>query len=329
MQIGLGMTISGFGYRSSPSGVLASLFPAAYQVLQFEFGLLYGSTPKATAGNTATTVVSLSGAITGTPVPIWVTSTNSATVGSGATFSVSYDGGSTQAMTGVTPTAGVPVALTGAGAGLSVAFTAGTGVSGNSWKATCVGIEDQTGNNNDAAQATSSLQPIVTVGVNGKPGLLFDGVDDFMTSALALPAPGTTPWCGAMVARRPTTAAGNARMVADSVDNGGLLLTAATDIRLYNGGTFGPTATGLPTNTWGAIDWKFSNSASDRIQTGSGAVASGAGAGNSAPSGMRISPNAAVSNIEVLAVMYAPDSGFSPATFRAAVTARYGASVNV
>lgn len=310
-----------------PSTTFAMAFPAAYQVLQFDQGLLYGGTPKATAGNTATTIVSLSGVITGAAVPIWVTSTNSATVGSGATFSVSFDGGSTQAMTGVTPTAGTPVALTGAGLGMSIALTAGTGVSGNSWKATCAGLDDLAGNGNDASQFAAAKQPIVTVGVNGKPGLLFDGVDDTMSAPLQLPVPGTTPWCGAMVMRRPTTQAANDRLVNDNSDRGALLLTAATSIRLYNQGTFGPTATGLPTNTWGAVDWMFSNSASDRIQTGSGAVATGAGAGNDAPSNMNF--GGAPTNVEVLMVMYAPASGFSPATFRAAVTAIYGAGVAV
>jgi len=230
-------------------------------------------------------------------------------------------------MTGVTPTAGVSIALTGAGAGLNIAFTAGTSVSGNSWKATCAGIDDQAGNGNDATQFTLASQPIVTVGVNGKPGLLFDGADDIMPSVLQLPVPGTTPWCGAMVMRRPTTQAANDRLVNDNSDRGGLLLTAATSIRLYNGGTFGPTATGLPTNTWGAVDWMFSFSASDRIHTGSGAVASGTGAGNDAPSNMNIS--GAPTNVEVLMVMYAPASSFDPATFRAAVTTTYGGSVAV
>lgn len=325
----------GSGISAYPAGTIAPVtsfaaeFPAAYQVLQFEFGLLYGSVPKATAGNTSTTVVSLSGVIAGVPVPVWVTSTNSASIGAGATFSVSYDGGATQAMTGVTPSVGVPVALTGAGDGLSIAFTAGTSVNANSWRATCAGIDDQTGNGYDATQFTIGLQPVVTVGVNGKPGLLFDGADDRLPSTLNLPAPGTTPWCGAMVARRPTTAAGNARMVSSNVDDAALLLTAATSIRLYNGGAFGPTATGLPTNTWGAIDWMFSNSANDRIQTGSGAVASGAGAGNTAPTNMSLVGSAAPANIEVVGIMYAPASGFTPAAFRAAVTAIYGATVNV
>lgn len=311
-----------------PSG-FAAAFPAAYQVLQFEFGLLYGSVPKATAGNTSTTIPSLSGVIAGVPVPIWIVATNSASIGSGATFAIYYDGGVTPAMAGVTPTAGVPVALTGAGLGMSVTFTMGTSVNTNSWRATCAGITDQSDNNKDSVQATIAKQPVVTVGVNGKPGLLFDGADDTLLSALALPVPGTTPWCGGIVMRRPTTTAGNTRLVASSTDDGAVLFTAATSMRLYNSGTLGPTATGLPTNTWGAVDFLFSNSASDNIQTGSGTRVSGAGAGNAATNNHALSGSAAPANIEVLAAVYAPASGFDFATFRAAVTAIYGAGVAV
>lgn len=301
-----------YNWPSVFDGNFAALFPGSYQVVQTDLpgALLYGSTPVATTGNTSTTIVSLSGVLSTVAVPIWVKSTNSASIGAGATFNVYYDGaGTTPAMTGITPTAGTPVALTGAGASMSITFTAGTSVNGNSWKATCAGLVDQSGNMLDYTQLDITAQPIVTAGVNGKPGILGDGVNDVLASACSLPAPGTTPWCGFLVARRPTTAAANARMVGDSSDSADLILSAATSIRLFNGGTFGPTATGLPTNTWGAIDFKYSNSASDYIQTGSGAVASGAGAGNFASSGRQV--GAAPANIEFLMLGYAPASVFN------------------
>ncbi len=323
---------SGAAPAPAPSG-FAAVFPTAYQILQFDLGLLYGSVPKPTAGNTATTIPSLSGVIAGVPVPIWIVATNSASIGSGATFAIYYDGGVTPAMSGVTPTAGTPVALTGAGLGMSVTFTAGTSVTANSWKATCAGIVDQSGNNKDSlckdnVAGEIAAQPIVTVGLNGKPGLLFDGVANQLSSLLALPAPGTTPWCGGIVVRRPTTAAANARMLSGVGDNGSLIFTGPTDIRLYNGGAFGPTGTGLATNTWGAVDFKFSNSANDYIQCGSGPQVLGAGALNAVPTGMSII-GTGYANVEILAVLYAPASGWSSSTFRSMVTTLHGGSVNV
>lgn len=309
----------------------ASLFTSSLQVYQTDIGLLYGGVFLATAGNTATTVVALSGVISGVSVPIWIKSTNSASVGSGASFNVYYDGtGTAPAMTGLTPSPGVPIALTGAGLGLSIIFTAGTGVNNNTWKATCAGLTDQSGNFNDYSQLTPSKQPVITTGLNGKPGILFDGVDDILVSTLALPVPGTTPYCGFLVARRPTVAAAANRMIANNTaDVVDLILDGPTNIHLFNGGTFGPTGTGLPTNTWGAIDFKYSNSAADYIQTGSGPVVSGAGAGNSAGSSQSISGTAVPANIEVLAGGFVPATAFSSANFRAFTTSEYGASVNV
>ena len=163
----------------------ASLFPGAFQAVQTDIGLTYGGILRATTGNTATTVVSLTGNTAGVAVPIWVKSTNSGAVGSGATFSIYYDGaGTVAAMTGLVPVVGTPIPLTDAGTGVSLTWTAGSGVFNNTWKATCAGLADQSGNGLHYTQLLAASQPILSTGLNGKPGLLFDGVDDQFQSTL-------------------------------------------------------------------------------------------------------------------------------------------------
>ncbi len=318
-------------WPASFNGSFASLFPGAFQIVQSNIGILYGSTPLASAGNTSTTIVALSGVITGTPVPVWIKATNSNIVGLsiGPTFDIYYDGAFVLAgMSGVTPISGVPIPLTGAGAGLSLTWTAGTSVASDTWKATAASWIDQSGNLKDYTMATLSRQPIVTAVVNGSPGLLFDAVDDLMVSTCNCPVPGTTPWVGFHVFRRPTANAGLTRIISDSGDGARLLAVAATTIRLSNQGTAGPTAAGLPTNTWGAVDYLYSNSASDYIRTGSGVAAFGlADVSNAASVGRQLS-SPIPTGVEIMMTGYAPASAFNAAAFRAAVAAVYGPTVN-
>lgn len=179
--------------RSPPtgkfSGNFASILSGAYQVIQSDLGLTYGSTPLANSTNTSTTVLSLTGSLSTAPVPIWFKATNSAAVGAGAQFNVYYDGtGTTPAMTGVTPSVGVAVPLTGAATGLSNTWAAGNGVANDIWKATSAANADQSGNGVHATQGTLGAQPVIGIGVNGRVSLIFDGIDDFMTSTFgALP----------------------------------------------------------------------------------------------------------------------------------------------
>jgi hypothetical protein len=181
------------------NGNFASLFTpgTVLQSVQTDLGLTYGGTPLATAGNTSTTVLTLSGTLTTVPVPIWAKATNTLAIGAGATFSVYYDGlGVTPAMTGVTPTAGVGVALTGAATGLTLTWAAGTSVNNDSWKATCSALADQSGNGFHYTMAILSQQPLIAAGNNGFAQLSFDGVNDCLQSTGPnLPLPGTTPSC--------------------------------------------------------------------------------------------------------------------------------------
>lgn len=315
---------------ASFAGNFASLFPGAYGVWQTDSGFTYGGTPLVTSGNTSTTVLTLTGSLATVPVPILAKATNTLAIGAGATFNIYYDDGTTPAMTGITPAVNTPVALTGAGAGLFLAWAAGTSVTNNSWKATCAALADQTANGNAHAQATASLQPVVTVGLNGKPGLLFDGVDDLLDAAtLNLPAPSVTPWSAFLVFRLASfTAFANPRILSG--------ISSSVDILFGNGSAggsnifasgFGPTSPKPSSNAiYYALDFSFTNSTADYLRVGNSAAVTGVSSGSSAPTGRRIGGGGATfSNMELLMIAYAPPQ--SATAWRAAVNSAAGYGV--
>lgn len=301
--------------------------PGAYQISEFDICMLYGSTPLPSPGNTSTTIVSLAGLPAGVPVPIWIKATNTASIGSGATFSIYFDGaGVMPAMTGVTPSVGAPIALTGAGDGMFVRFSAGTSVTNNTWKATCAVATDISTNGFDYQQTTLAKQPIVTSGLNGCVGL-YTSYLDAMTSSCSLPAPGTTPWVGAHVWRRPNAVSSAAQLVGDSSVLCRLLAwTAPPGVLLSSADTSGPVGASPAQNTWCAVDYRYGFSSSDYIRVGSNAPSVGLAGPNYA------SPNrcfGSTEGLEMLMVGYWPASAFNAAVFRATAAAKYGALVNV
>lgn len=305
------------------NGNFASLFPGAFQSVQTDLGLTYGGI--LLASGSAPPAVGLSGATSAVAKPIKITTTAGA-VGV-ASYTLYLDGGTTPAQTGTTAAS---VAITNL-PGLSVTFPTGPYVGDEIYLATCSALADQSGNAKDYSQATASLQPVITPGVNGFLGLLFDGVDDFLNSSLVLPAPGVTPGCFFAVGRQVSWAA-NKFVLANSAAgvNGGYQfrsngVTPQLQILSSAGGTLSGT---LAVGTFGAITGQFGNAASDYIRAGSGAAATGS-AGSAASTGMNIGGRSTqFSNFEFLALVFAP--GAVPETaVRASVTAKYGASVNV
>lgn len=249
------------------NGNFASLFPGAYQSLQADLGLTYGGVPLANAGNTATTVLSLTGALPTVPVPIWARATNSLAIGAGATFSIYYDGtGTTPAMIGVNPAVGVPVALTGAATGLSVAWAAGTSVNGNTWKATCAALADQTPNAKNMSQAIAAKQPVVGLDASNNLELQFDGVDDELNGLLTLPAPGTTPWAMFGVVRHDTWAASDV-LISPSVGTGLYSNGVTPQVTLFNGSGAANNG-GAPLMAWVDYEAMLQNTAADSLKLG-------------------------------------------------------------
>ncbi len=323
------MTISGFGYRTNVAVLFASILTTAAQVCQTDLGLTYGATPKAATGNTSTTVLSSTGNPSGAYVPIRVKSTNSANIGSGATFSVSYDGGSTFPLTGLTPTAGVPIALTGAGAGVSLSWAAGTSVNNDTWDETASAWADQSGNARHYTQATVTKQPIITVGLNGFVGLLFDGADDYFSSSFSPVAPATTPLSSFLVYRLYTYTASGTLIggTGGSFGPGGVIQSpSGGGVIMFNNAP-GPGSSNLALNTWGVLTEYSTGSTSDALQVGAGdTVHTAASAGNNTDPGKTIGGGPAGLNsakIEVLAIGY--QAGVLPGGLRAACLAKYGA----
>lgn len=316
------------GSSASFSGAFASLFPGAYQVVQSDRGLTYGGTPAATAGNTSTTVVTLTGALATVPVPIRIECIVGGVIGDlSSEFSVSLDGGFSTSQIISLPTAGVPVALTGAASGLSVTFSAGTCSLTDSWNATCSGLADQSGNGFHYAQASAALQPIITPGLNGKPGLQFNNTrNTFLSSPCVLPAPGTTPWLICSV------------FTMTAISNFGRIFTDGTLMGLIANNTlasvlqYGPSGLGaaapITLNSPVAMDTKFSNSAADYLTVGASAPLVTGPAGNAASALRMIGGNAGYANVDVYALIYVPLSVFN-AAWRAVVPGFYGGTVAV
>lgn len=263
--------------RKSPSGFngnFASLFPGAFAVWQSDRGLSYGGALLATAGNTSTTTLTLSGTILGQYVPIWVKATsNSPGLG---TFDIYYDGAfATPAMSGVVPTVGVPVALTGAGAGLSITWALGSTVTNDTWKATYSALADQSGNGKTAIQATASQQPLVAMGLNGKVAIGFDAVNDLLTSTLNLVAPSITNFSIYTILAAP---AGGTQPIYMGISSAPTLVGPVGNVRQYDGALVN--AGTMAANTYTRIYAEFTGSTSDSLKVGANAAVTGASSGN-------------------------------------------------
>jgi hypothetical protein len=194
--------------------------------------------------------------------------------------------------------------------------------------------DDQVGTNH-YTQATAGTRPTVGVGPNSFPEIIFDGVDDFLNCALDLPAPGTTPTFVWAVYRIISAPAGNAPIVGGDRTTGCFVYSPAgsKSTNQYNG-TVTNSNSGSAGSNYVRGEFLFSNSASDYSKAGSTVVLSGTPAGNQDPGASRNlgggSGNTAL-NVGLLALVHlnnAPSTG-QKAAADAAVTAKYGASVNV
>lgn len=306
----------GINAASGPgfNGNFASIFPGALQIIQTDLGLTYGGTPF--AAGTTPPVVTSTGALTAKPVPILAKCTNAAAIGSGAQFSIYYDGtGTTPAMTGVTPAVGTPIALTGVGAGLSWTWAAGTAALNNTWTATGTVSADQTSNHLDAAQATATRQPIVGIGLNGRVHLQSDGVDDYLQSNLALPNPTITPTYIYGVVRDDSWISGRG-ICGPTTNFAGRIMQLTGTNNLIQGG-FGNVgnAVATTTGTWNRLkSYVTGSSATALLQVGS-TVAAGADDGHQNTActafnlfGERVTTFAACSWLLFVALPYLPSA---------------------
>jgi len=309
---------------SAFSGNFATLFPGAYQVVQTDLGLTYGGTMLASALNTGTTVVTLTGTLSGSPVPIWVGGNNNAAVGSGANFSVFYDGaGVTEAQNITPPSAGTPVALTGAGTGLFASWSAGNGAAGDVYKATCAALADQSGAAKHYSQATASKQPVFGIGLNGKVSLIHSGSS--LVSLLNLPAPATTAYYTAAVFRQLSWGANLTMWGRTSGLGETVFQTTSTPTLSSYSGTAVANG-GAAIGTWVDAELKRSNNAADTHKFGT--TTATASSGNNATTGMEIGSATGTNfgNIELLLLVHTPNLPDWVA-FRAAVNSAAGYGV--
>lgn len=331
---GIGGRVSGRRMLNSPvlpsagfSGNFADLFPGAYQVVQTDRGLTYSGTPLPTAANTSTTALTLTGTLATTPVPILVKAENTLAIGAGATFSISYDGGATQAMTGVNPTAGVPVALTGAALGLLIAWSVGASVANDTWTATSAALADQSGNGKDFSQASAPKQLLLAPGLSGKATLVARGAtgSSSFVSTLNLPVPGTTPYYTFAVFRQLSWTI-NATMWGRTSGLGETVFqtTATPALSSYSGTAIANG--GAAINQWVIAELTRSNSAGDTHKFGSTTVTGSSG--NNATTGLEIGSATGIGygNIEIACLVHTPNLP-NWAQVRSAVTSFYGASV--
>lgn len=311
------------------NGNFASLFPGAFQVVQSDLGLTYGGTPL--AAGTTPVVGTITGTLATTPVPILFTCTTPGVIGAGAIFAASFNGGVSNAMTGINPAAGTPFPLTGAATGLSMTWAAGSALADNTWTATSVSLSDQSGNGFDYSQAVAGKQPIITVGVNGKPGLLSDGVDDFFASLLNLPTPAATPFTQILIGKVVSWTLNRLLCGGTGGNNPSLNLSAVTPSIQQIGAAVANVSTGMTVGSFAVLTAAYGNSTSDYLRAGSAAAVTGANAGSVATPGRQLFARAGAgfSNFELLACLYVPGAAINEAPLRAAVTSFYGGSVLV
>jgi hypothetical protein len=207
-------------------------------------------------------------------------------------------------MSGLLPVGGATIALTGAGLGLGLTWTANPSVTGNIWKATCSALADQSGNGRNYTQPTATAQPIVTTGLNGKPGLLFDGVDDLLqavgTSAV-LPA----TFQALIVARLLNPAAATQVLLGSNNAFGTLYTNTGSRVQLYRF-ALGPFVA-FASTAFTRFGGLFLGTTGDTVQAGA-ASATGVSAGTSPPGDLSIGANTSFSQfgaIEFLMAAYA------------------------
>ena len=250
---------------------------------QSDKGLVYNGTLAPTSGNTSTTAVTLTNSGSTAPAALRVKATNSSTVGSGATFNIYTDGGTTPIMTGVTPTAATPITLTGLPS-VALLWSAGAGVTNDTWDATAITWTDQASVPHNASQATLTSQPIITPGTGGKLGLKGNATTTTLQTLLTLPAPGTTPSYIFVLARMLSTPSANAAIVASGGGTAIGIYCASSTLNIVQfAGTALANPTAVTVNTWYGMTGKFVGSTSDSLKVGSAAAVTGTSSGTTTP----------------------------------------------
>lgn len=188
-----------------------------------------------------------------------------------------------------------------------------------------------------ASQATGSKQPILGTGVNSRPKITFDGVDDVLIdSVLDLPAPGTTPIFAWGIINQITWAASKAVWGAGSVGSVAQItgLTSTPNLVSYAGVATGPLNNGAALGSPVRVEQFHNNNTTDYLKLGSVSV-TGVNTGNGNPAAswnLGAALNASsFGNFDIYAclVFSGKPSGAELSALDAAVTSWYGGLVGV
>jgi hypothetical protein len=284
VRIGRGVRIGRESNSADPLTIFGALL---LQYVRADMGITLASALKVTGTSPA---ASLSGTLTlGLGLRIKIT-TGGTLASTNVRFSWYTDGGTIPIATNVT--AAATVGLTGAFSGVTVNFGSGTYVANDTYDATVATWADQIAVGTPHNYTVGGGAPVMVTSVtetNGKPGIRFFGANsDWMTSALTLAEPGTSPYTIAIVFRNDnhvstnqlvsgTGSVGNANGVISMTGSGsttGRFQQASPNIA--------NTASYIPTGAAGVLIGYFSNSTDDYLRNGGGDKNNVSGAGVSA-----------------------------------------------
>ena len=167
---------------------------------------------------------------------------------------------------------------------------------------------DQSGNAKDYTQATPGSQPTYNAtGLNGRPTLTFDGVDDTLTSALDLPANSTTPSFLWLLFSMPTWTSSDRIVGSVGAADGCSLQEANPTNRIRQQAGSANTPGNLALSTWYRLESLWAADVSGYMKCGP-ASAGGAASNSGATTGRAIANtmggSTLLANIDVAAVLY-------------------------
>jgi hypothetical protein len=250
---------------AQPISDFAALFPGAYFVVQGNKGLSYGAQLRADAGNTSTATMACSGALPALALapPIWLRG-----LGSG-TCDIYYDGiGVAPAMAGAPWANGVPINLTGAASGIVITpSAAGTMVGGETWKATCRLLQDQSGNARHFVQNDARYQPIVTVGLSGISGLHWSTVNTWLSNGYNPFQPSVVPYSWFMLMRQLAWSYGRLIFHAGGFIPQMQQRGISPQVSYFNYGAFSA-GLGASLGTWAIVEIDAQGTTADRFKIG-------------------------------------------------------------
>lgn len=177
-------------------------------------------------------------------------------------------------------------------AGITFNFPAGPYATDNVYQATIAMVADQSPNGNHFTQITPAFQPIfwlVDPLNNNRPAAVFDGVDDFMNSLMAIPAPATTRRQHRRIYRLITWTASAALQGGNAGTCQQVLCAGVTPrLSLYSGSAVSCDNTHQTVGSPYRMSALFTGSANDRLSVGNTVSSPNANVGNTTATSFNI-----------------------------------------